>query len=181
MNDVKKEILTLQVELEDMEDSDELLARRIAIESFLKRNERGIFLYLFRRYRFILALVRNGEIDLMKMQQILDSIDSESNPEISNMDKYYLDRLSISEKKFLSNYSTICQDFDIQLGLNLNEDRKPPLQLMIEVKALVDLGPKVLINGRQINIQKNHYYFIPRQEAESYISRGEMIEISVQK
>jgi len=195
MTEIRKEMLRLQVELEttakqmgldeDSSPASEYFAYRLALKTYLQRNERGMFLYLFRRMRMILGLVRTGEIDVQRIAQALESIEGggesaelASSEAISNTERYYLDKFSLAEKKFLTEYSAICQEFDIGVGVNLREDRQPPNQLMVEVKALKTLGTKVLINGRQIDIQKDHFYFIPRQEAETMVGRGEMIEVT---
>ncbi|KAG7998004.1 hypothetical protein I3843_01G236500 [Carya illinoinensis] len=87
------------------------------------------------------------------------------------------ERLSHTEEEYFKRHSAALQSYMSRLDLDLTVDMVPPKDPYIQVRVLDDIGV-VLSDDKTTNFARHSMHFLKRTDAEQFISRGLMEELT---
>jgi len=91
------------------------------------------------------------------------------------------DNMSAGELTYYTDYCKLLDAYNTSLSkqcnMDLTKDVTPPKELYISVRVLVDQG-RVLLEGKNYNLQKDTIILMKRSEADALIKRGMVSEAS---
>uniref|UniRef100_A0A6N2LBW1 GINS subunit domain-containing protein n=1 Tax=Salix viminalis TaxID=40686 RepID=A0A6N2LBW1_SALVM len=88
------------------------------------------------------------------------------------------EKLSPSEKNYFGKHSSALQSYMAEVGIDLNVDMVPPKDPYIKVRVLDDMGEGILLSDKTANLALHSMHFLKRTDAEQYIARGLMEELT---
>ncbi|WCJ40581.1 DNA replication complex GINS protein PSF1 [Euphorbia peplus] len=126
----------------------------------LLRNKRCLMAYVYKRSEIIRNLAWNVGLELLELPEEIQ------------------EKLSHSEKKYYGKHSAALQSYMADVGIELNVDMVPPKDPYIKVRVLDDMGEGILLSDKTANLARHSMHFLKRTDAEQYISRGLMEELT---
>ncbi|KAL0010619.1 hypothetical protein SO802_005727 [Lithocarpus litseifolius] len=122
----------------------------------LVRNKRCLMAYMYNRAEIIRSLI--WKVGPVLPQQIQE-------------------KLSHTEEEYFKKHSGALQSYMSRLDLDLTVDMVPPKDPYIQVRVLDDIGV-VLSDDKTTNFACHSMHFLKRTDAEQFISRGLMEELT---
>ncbi|XVF24820.1 hypothetical protein REPUB_Repub13aG0160600 [Reevesia pubescens] len=88
------------------------------------------------------------------------------------------EKFSDSEEQYFKDHFKSLKLYRSQLSLDVNVDMVPPKDPYIKVRVLEDLGSGIILRDKHSNFACHSMHFLKRTDAEQYIARGLMEELS---
>ncbi|EOY26502.1 Partner of SLD five 1 [Theobroma cacao] len=88
------------------------------------------------------------------------------------------EKFSDSEEQYFKDHSKSLKLYMSQLSLDVNVDMVPPKDPYIKVRVLEDLGSGIILSDKFANFARHSMHFLKRTDAEQYIARGLMEELT---
>lgn len=127
----------------------------------LLRNKRCLMAYVYKRSEILHNLAWNVGLELLELPKEIQ------------------EKLSHSEKKYFGKHSAALQSYMADVGIELNVDMVPPKDPYIKVRVLDnDMGEGILLSDKKTNLACHSIHFLKRTDAEQYIARGLMEELT---
>lgn len=128
-------------------------------------------LSLIRNKRCLMAYVHNRA-------EIIQSFAWKVGLELLELPEEVQEKLSLSEKNYFGKHSAALQSYMAEVGIDLNVDMVPPKDPYIKVRVLDDMGEGILLSDKTANLARHSMHFLKRTDAEQYIARGLMEELT---
>ncbi|GFP95519.1 DNA replication complex gins protein psf1 [Phtheirospermum japonicum] len=145
-------------------------AEKVAMQTALKSDQFGALVHhlsLVRNKRCLMAYVYNRAEIIRSLGWMVDSVLPEDIEE----------KLSTTEKEYFKKHGATLQSYMSELDLHLTVDTIPPKDPYIKVRVLDDIG-KVLLSDQVANLAPHAIMFLRRNDAEQYITQGQMEELT---
>ncbi|KAJ8756009.1 hypothetical protein K2173_024554 [Erythroxylum novogranatense] len=126
----------------------------------LIRNKRCLMAYVYNRAEIIRNLAWNVGLELLELPEEIQ------------------EKFSDSEKTYFGKHSAALQSYMADLDIDLNVDMVPPKDPYIKVRVLHDMGEGILLSDKTANLARHSMHFLKRTDAEQYIARGLMEELT---
>ncbi|KAJ0007923.1 hypothetical protein Pint_30074 [Pistacia integerrima] len=126
----------------------------------LIRNKRCLMAYVYNRAEIIQNLVWKVGLRLFELPEEIQ------------------EKLSHSEKEYFNRHSAALESYMSKMDLDLNVDMVPPKDPYIKVRVLDDVGEGIVVSDKAANFARHSMHFLKRTDAEPYISRGLMEELT---
>ncbi|XP_050231016.1 uncharacterized protein LOC126680027 [Mercurialis annua] len=126
----------------------------------LVRNKRCLIAYVHNRAEVIRSLAWKVGLELLELPEEIQ------------------EKLIHSEKNYYGKHSTSLQSYMAEIGIDLNVDMVPPKDPYIKVRVLDDMGEGILLSDKTANLSRHSMHFLKRTDAEQYIARGLMEELT---
>ncbi|KAJ0074773.1 probable DNA replication complex GINS protein PSF1 [Pistacia vera] len=126
----------------------------------LIRNKRCLMAYVYNRAEIIQNLVWKVGLRLFELPEEIQ------------------EKLSHSEKEYFKRHSAALELYMSKMDLDLNVDMVPPKDPYIKVRVLDDVGEGIVVSDKAANFARHSMHFLKRTDAEPYISRGLMEELT---
>lgn len=126
----------------------------------LTRNKRCLMAYVYNRAEMIQNLAWTVGLRLFELPEEIQ------------------EKLSHLEKDYFRRHSAALESYMSKVDLNLNVDMVPPKDPYIKVRVLDDLGEGIVVSDKAANFARHSMHFLKRTDAEPYISRGLMEELT---
>ncbi|GKV35824.1 hypothetical protein SLE2022_382070 [Rubroshorea leprosula] len=88
------------------------------------------------------------------------------------------EKLSDSEEEYFKDHAKTLKSYMSQMGLDVNVDMVPPKDPYIKVRVLEDVGGGIILSDKSANFARHSMHFLKRTDAEQYIARGLMEELT---
>ncbi|TYI05413.1 hypothetical protein ES332_A10G087000v1 [Gossypium tomentosum] len=88
------------------------------------------------------------------------------------------EKFSDSEEQYFKDHSKSLKSYMSQLSLDVKVDMVPPKDPYIKVRVLEDLGSGIILSDKSANFARHSMHFLKRTDAEQYIARGLMEELT---
>ncbi|KAL4293509.1 hypothetical protein HN51_044013 [Arachis hypogaea] len=125
-------------------------------------------LSLVRNKRCLMAYVNNrAEIIRSLLWKIGSVLPKEIEEKLSHTEEEYFNKYSGELKKYMS-----------KMELDLTVDMVPPKDPYIKVRVLDDIGDGIVLSDKTANFARHSIHFLKRTDAEQFISRGLMEELT---
>ncbi|KAJ0231020.1 Partner of SLD five 1 [Hirschfeldia incana] len=90
-----------------------------------------------------------------------------------------LEKLTTLEKEYFKNHSVAITSYMGKAGIELNVDMVPPKDPYIKVRVVGDIDDQgIMMNDKATNFARHSMHFLKRTDAEPYIARGQMEELT---
>ncbi|CAN8291329.1 unnamed protein product [Cochlearia groenlandica] len=126
----------------------------------LIRNKRCLMAYVYNRAEIVRDLVWRVGLELVDLPSEIQ------------------EKLTALEKEYFKNHSVAIKTYMGKLELELNVDMVPPKDPYIKVRVKEDIDDDIVLNGKTTNLPINSMHFLKRTDAEPYIARGQMEELT---
>ncbi|XP_015573788.1 probable DNA replication complex GINS protein PSF1 [Ricinus communis] len=126
----------------------------------LIRNKRCLMAYVYNRAEIIRNLAWKVGFELLELPEEIQ------------------EKLNHSEKNYYGKHSAALQSYMAEIGIDLNVDMVPPKDPYIKVRVLSDMGEGILLSDKTANLSRHSMHFLKRTDAEQYIARGMMEELT---
>ncbi|XP_021627513.1 probable DNA replication complex GINS protein PSF1 [Manihot esculenta] len=126
----------------------------------LIRNKRCLMAYVYNRAEIIRNLAWKVGLELLELPEEIQ------------------EKISHSEKNYYAKHSAALQSYMADVGIDLNVDMVPPKDPYIKVRVLDDMGEGILLSDKTANLARHSMHFLKRTDAEQYIARGLMEELT---
>lgn len=128
-------------------------------------------LSLIRNKRCLMAYVHNRA-------EVIQNFAWKVGLELLELPEEIQEKLSPSEKNYFGKHSSALQTYMAEVGIDLNVDMVPPKDPYIKVRVLDDMGEGILLSDKTANLARHSMHFLKRTDAEQYIARGLMEELT---
>lgn len=125
----------------------------------LTRNKRCLMAYVYNRAEIIRDL--SWKVGLLH-----------------ELPKEIQEKLNDSEEEYFTNHSKALKSYMSQMGLDVNKDMVPPKDPYIKVRVVEDVGGGIMLSDKSANFPRHSMHFLKRTDAEQYIARGLMEELT---
>ncbi|TXG69293.1 hypothetical protein EZV62_004228 [Acer yangbiense] len=125
----------------------------------LIRNKRCLMAYVYNRAEMIQNLAWTVGLRLFELPEEIQ------------------EKLSHPEKEYFKKHSSALESYMSKVDLDLN-DMVPPKDPYIKVRVLDDVGEGIVVSDKAANFARHSMHFLKRTDAELYISRGLMEELT---
>lgn len=88
------------------------------------------------------------------------------------------EKLTTLEKEYFKNHSTAIKSYMGKAGIDLNVDMVPPKDPYIKVRVVGDIDDGIVMSDKTTNFARHSMHFLKRTDAEPYIARGQMEELT---
>ncbi|XP_010429994.1 PREDICTED: probable DNA replication complex GINS protein PSF1 isoform X1 [Camelina sativa] len=88
------------------------------------------------------------------------------------------EKLTSLEKEYFKNHSVALKSYMGKVGIELNVDMVPPKDPYIKVRILDDIDEGIVLSDKTTNFARHSMHFLKRTDAEPYIARGQMEELT---
>jgi GINS complex subunit 1 len=88
------------------------------------------------------------------------------------------EKLTTLEKEYFKNHSVALKSYMGKVGIELNVDMVPPKDPYIKVRILDDIDEGIVLSDKTTNFARHSMHFLKRTDAEPYIARGQMEELT---
>ncbi|KAG2313731.1 hypothetical protein Bca52824_025288 [Brassica carinata] len=126
----------------------------------LIRNKRCLMAYVHNRADIVRDLAWRVGLELLGLP-----------PEIQ-------EKLTTLEKDYFKNHSVAVKSYMGKVGIELNVDMVPPKDPYIKVRVVGDIAEGIVMNDKTTNFARHSMHFLKRTDAEPYIARGQMEELT---
>ncbi|XP_021906593.1 probable DNA replication complex GINS protein PSF1 [Carica papaya] len=126
----------------------------------LTRNKRCLMAYVFNRAEIIQDLAWKVGLELLDLPTEIQ------------------EKLTQSEKEYFKNHSIALKSCMGKLGIELNVDMVPPKDPYIKVRVVENIDEGIVLSDKTTNFASHSMHFLKRTDAEPYIARGLMEELT---
>lgn len=88
------------------------------------------------------------------------------------------EKLTTLEKEYFKNHSAAIKSYMGKAGIDLNVDMVPPKDPYIKVRVVGDIDDGIVMSDKTTNFARHSMHFLKRTDAEPYIARGQMEELT---
>ncbi|CAA7022930.1 unnamed protein product [Microthlaspi erraticum] len=126
----------------------------------LIRNKRCLMAYVYNRVEIVRDLAWRVGLELLDLPSEIQ------------------EKLTTLEKEYFKNHSVAIKTYMGKVGIELNVDMVPPKDPYIKVRVLDDIDEGIVLGDKVTNFSRHSMHFVKRTDAEPYISRGQMEELT---
>ncbi|CAH8355995.1 unnamed protein product [Eruca vesicaria subsp. sativa] len=128
-------------------------------------------LSLIRNKRCLMAYVHNRAEIVRDLAWTVGLLLPQLPPEIQ-------EKLTTLEKDYFKNHSSALKSYMGKAGIDLNVDMVPPKDPYIKVRVVGDIEQGIMMGDKATNFARHSMHFLKRTDAEPYIARGQMEELT---
>ncbi|XP_010417740.1 PREDICTED: probable DNA replication complex GINS protein PSF1 isoform X2 [Camelina sativa] len=126
----------------------------------LMRNKRCLMAYVYNRAEIVRDLAWRVGLELLDLPSEIQ------------------EKLTSLEKEYFKNHSVALKSYMGKVGIELNVDMVPPKDPYIKVRILDDIDEGIVLSDKTTNFARHSMHFLKRTDAEPYIARGQMEELT---
>ncbi|KFK42420.1 hypothetical protein AALP_AA2G254000 [Arabis alpina] len=126
----------------------------------LIRNKRCLMAYVYNRAEIVRDLAWRVGLELLDLPSEIQ------------------EKLTTLEKEYFKNHSVAIKSYMGKVGIELNVDMVPPKDPYIKVRVLDDIDEGIVLGDKVTNFSRHSMHFVKRTDAERYIARGQMEELT---
>ncbi|KAM7259377.1 hypothetical protein ACFE04_015118 [Oxalis oulophora] len=126
----------------------------------LIRNKRCLMAYVYNRAEVIRNLAWKVGLKLLELPEEIQ------------------EKLNVSEKIYFEQHAKALESYMNEMNLELNVDMVPPKDPYIKVRVLDDVGDDIILSDKAAKLARHSMHFLKRTDAEPFISRGLMEELT---
>ncbi|XP_010472970.1 PREDICTED: probable DNA replication complex GINS protein PSF1 isoform X2 [Camelina sativa] len=126
----------------------------------LMRNKRCLMAYVYNRAEIVRDLAWRVGLELLDLPSEIQ------------------EKLTSLEKEYFKNHSVTLKSYMGKVGIELNVDMVPPKDPYIKVRILDDIDEGIVLSDKTTNFARHSMHFLKRTDAEPYIARGQMEELT---
>ncbi|VVA95927.1 unnamed protein product [Arabis nemorensis] len=126
----------------------------------LIRNKRCLMAYVYNRAEIVRDLAWRVGLELLDLPSEIQ------------------EKLTTLEKEYFKNHSVAIKSYMGKVGIELNVDMVPPKDPYIKVRVLDDIDDGIVLGDKITNFSRHSMHFVKRTDAEQYIARGQMEELT---